>query len=119
MIMKRLGKYSGRIYEENEVHTMKECGVCITDEEAKDAEKDLCIQRAFCIMRNRKYGLFYFGLLVGIYGSLFPESNLYNIRYRCDTMNGRKIDFRCFFQNLGDCVSGYTATLCDVPLTES
>lgn len=21
-----------------------------------DAEKDLCIQRAFCIMRNRKYG---------------------------------------------------------------
>lgn len=27
MIMKRLGKYSGRIYEENEVHTMKECGV--------------------------------------------------------------------------------------------
>jgi hypothetical protein len=38
MIMKRLGKYSGRIYEENEVHTMKECGVCITDEEAKDEE---------------------------------------------------------------------------------
>lgn len=35
MIMKRLGKYSGRIYEENEVHTMKECGVCITDERSK------------------------------------------------------------------------------------
>ena len=28
-------------------------------------------------------------------------------------------DFRCFFQNLANCVSGYTATLCDVPLTES
>lgn len=34
--MKRLGKYSGRIYEENEVNTMEECGVCITDEQAKN-----------------------------------------------------------------------------------
>ena len=31
----RLGKYSGRIYEENEMHTMEECGVFITDEQAK------------------------------------------------------------------------------------
>lgn len=36
--MKRLGKYSGGIYEENEVHTMEECGVCITDKQAKDEE---------------------------------------------------------------------------------
>ena len=32
----RLGKYSGRIYEENEVHAMEECGDCITDEQSKD-----------------------------------------------------------------------------------
>ncbi len=36
--MKRLGKYSGRIYEENEICIMEECGVCITDEQAKDEE---------------------------------------------------------------------------------
>lgn len=36
--MKRFGKYSGRIYEENEVYTMEECGVCITDKQAKDEE---------------------------------------------------------------------------------
>lgn len=34
--MKRLGKYSGRIYEENEAPSMKECGVIITDEQAND-----------------------------------------------------------------------------------
>ena len=34
--MKRLGKYSGQIYEENEISIMEECGVCITDEQAKD-----------------------------------------------------------------------------------
>lgn len=36
--MKRLGKYSGQIYEEKEVSTMEECGVCITDEQANDEE---------------------------------------------------------------------------------
>lgn len=36
--MKRLGKYSGRIYEEDEVSTMEECGTCITDEQAIDME---------------------------------------------------------------------------------
>lgn len=34
--MKRLGKYSGKIYEENEADIMEECGVCITEEQAKD-----------------------------------------------------------------------------------
>ena len=29
-IMKRLGKFTGKIYEENEVKNMGECGVCIT-----------------------------------------------------------------------------------------
>ena len=32
---KRLGKLTGKIYEENQIHDMKECGVCITDEQAK------------------------------------------------------------------------------------
>lgn len=36
--MKRLGLYSGRIYEENEVENMEECGLCIADEEANDKE---------------------------------------------------------------------------------
>lgn len=34
--MKRLGKFTGRVYDENEVKGMKECGVCITDEQAND-----------------------------------------------------------------------------------
>lgn len=34
--MKRLGKLSGRIYEENEIHSMEECGICITEEQSKD-----------------------------------------------------------------------------------
>ena len=34
----RLGKYSGKLYEENEVHLMEECGVCISDDQAKDEE---------------------------------------------------------------------------------
>lgn len=29
--MKRLGKFSGKVYEESEVASMTECGVCITD----------------------------------------------------------------------------------------
>lgn len=36
--MQRLGKLSGRIYEENEIHDMEECGICITEEQAKDKE---------------------------------------------------------------------------------
>lgn len=34
--MKRLGKYTGKIYEENEVEQMQECGVCVSDEQAND-----------------------------------------------------------------------------------
>lgn len=34
--MKRLGMFSGKVYEESEVKNMNECGVCITDEEAND-----------------------------------------------------------------------------------
>ena len=34
--MKRLGKLTGRIYEENKIHEMEECGICITDEQAND-----------------------------------------------------------------------------------
>lgn len=36
--MKRLGKFSGKVYEESEVASMTECGVCITDEQANDEE---------------------------------------------------------------------------------
>lgn len=35
--MKRLGLFSGRIYEEDEVKDMKECGMCITNEQAEDS----------------------------------------------------------------------------------
>ena len=34
--MKRLGKFSGHIYEGNDINNMEECGVCITDEQASD-----------------------------------------------------------------------------------
>ena len=34
--MKRLGKLTGKIYEENEIHNMKECGICITDEQSNN-----------------------------------------------------------------------------------
>ena len=36
--MMRLGKFSGTVYSEDEVKNMEECGVCITDEQAKDEE---------------------------------------------------------------------------------
>ena len=36
--MKRLGMYSGRIYEENEVENMKECGVMLSDEQIDDED---------------------------------------------------------------------------------
>lgn len=32
----RLGKFSGRVYTEDEAKNMKECGVCISDENAAD-----------------------------------------------------------------------------------
>ena len=32
----RLGKYSGRLYAEDEVKNMQECGICISDEQAND-----------------------------------------------------------------------------------
>lgn len=34
--MKRLGKYSGKIYSEEEARTMEECGLIITDEQSED-----------------------------------------------------------------------------------
>ena len=36
--MKRLGMFSGKVYEKSEVENMEECGLCITDEEANDKE---------------------------------------------------------------------------------
>lgn len=36
--MKRLGKFTGKIYEESEVKSMNECGICISDEQAKDED---------------------------------------------------------------------------------
>ena len=36
--MKRLGMYSGRIYKENEIKDMEECGLMISDEQANDKE---------------------------------------------------------------------------------
>lgn len=60
--MKRLGKYSGKIYEGDEIKTMEECGICITDEEAADKEfinnhhlKDLieCIGCTACPLSRR------------------------------------------------------------------
>ena len=32
----RLGKYSGKLYTEDEVKNMQECGVCISDEQANN-----------------------------------------------------------------------------------
>ncbi len=60
--MKRLGKFSGRMYEENEAEKMEECGVCISDEQANDEEwisnrhlKDLmdCVKCFGCPMARR------------------------------------------------------------------
>lgn len=34
----RLGKYSGKLYTEDEVKNMQECGVCISDEQANNEE---------------------------------------------------------------------------------
>ena len=59
--MKRLGKYSGKIYDESEVPGMTECGLMITDEQANDeeflAEKMLknfvvCSQCQGCVMAH-------------------------------------------------------------------
>lgn len=36
--MKRLGKYSGKVYNSNEINSMDECGIMITDEQAADKE---------------------------------------------------------------------------------
>lgn len=36
--MKRLGKFSGKIYSEEEIKTMQECGYAISDEQANDPE---------------------------------------------------------------------------------
>lgn len=59
--MLRLGKFSGRIYGDIEVHNMKECGVCITEEQSVDEEfvkqhhlSDLqdCVKCLGCLMAN-------------------------------------------------------------------
>ena len=42
--MKRLGRYSGEIYSEEEVAKMQECGLIITDEQSED-EKYLSEKR--------------------------------------------------------------------------
>lgn len=34
----RLGKFSGRVYTEDEAKNMEECGVCISDENTADEE---------------------------------------------------------------------------------
>lgn len=34
--MKRLGKFTGKIYDESEIVNMGECGICITDTQAED-----------------------------------------------------------------------------------
>lgn len=34
--MKRMGKLSGKIYSDEEIKTMPECGIPISDEQAKD-----------------------------------------------------------------------------------
>lgn len=44
----RLGKFTGRIYKNDEIKSMKECGVCITEEEANNSET---IQRL--VTRNK------------------------------------------------------------------
>ena len=36
--MKRIGMYTGKIYSEDEVKNMQECGICISDSDAYDAE---------------------------------------------------------------------------------
>lgn len=44
--MKRLGKYSGKVYEEHEIQNMDECGTVITDEQA--ADKDFIKKHHMC-----------------------------------------------------------------------
>lgn len=60
--MARLGKFSGKVYQENEYEQMEECVVCITDEQANDEKwisehhiKDLmdCIKCFSCPMSRR------------------------------------------------------------------
>lgn len=36
--MKRLGKLSGKIYSDEEIKSMPECGISVTDEQANDLE---------------------------------------------------------------------------------
>lgn len=59
--MKRLGKFSGKIYNESETKDMRECGVMISDEQAQDEEfirihriEDLldCLKCFGCPMAN-------------------------------------------------------------------
>lgn len=60
--MARLGKYSGQIYEDNEIDIMQECGVCISDEQKEDDDwisqhhlKDLmdCVKCCGCPLAQR------------------------------------------------------------------
>lgn len=36
--MKRMGKLSGKIYSDDEIKTMPECGIYLTDEQANEPE---------------------------------------------------------------------------------
>lgn len=36
--MKSLGKITGRVYKDNEIHDMEECGTFITDEQENDKD---------------------------------------------------------------------------------
>lgn len=36
--MKRIGMYTGKIFSEDEVKNMQECGICISDSDAQDAD---------------------------------------------------------------------------------
>ena len=59
--MKILGKLTGHIYEKNEIYSMEECGIHITDEQANDEKfvkehhaKDLaeCVNCRGCTLYN-------------------------------------------------------------------
>lgn len=60
--MLRLGKYTGKLYRDEEIENMQECGVCITEEQALDDafienhhSKDLlaCINCLECPLASR------------------------------------------------------------------
>ena len=60
--MKRLGRYSGKIYSEEEVAKMQECGLIITDEQSED-EKYILEKRE----ENLKDCIGWFGCPISAY----------------------------------------------------